>query len=100
MSAMARELVEKAGVGESADAVWRDLDRERDKAQPRHTTMIGTGPEEDSASLLEPPAICASQPAPPTFGLDLTKSPSEKRRKNATLWPTATEVNMQLSLFD
>jgi hypothetical protein len=25
MSAMARELVEKAGVGESADAVWRDL---------------------------------------------------------------------------
>jgi len=29
MSAMARELVEKAGVGESADAVWRELDQER-----------------------------------------------------------------------
>ena len=35
MSAMARELVEKAGVGESADAVWRELDHEREKVQPR-----------------------------------------------------------------
>ena len=31
LSAMARELVEKNGVGESADAVWRDLERERSK---------------------------------------------------------------------
>jgi hypothetical protein len=31
MSAMARELVEKAGVGESADAAWRDLERERQR---------------------------------------------------------------------
>ena len=35
MSAMARELVEKAGVGESADAVWRELDHEREKVLPR-----------------------------------------------------------------
>ena len=35
MSAMARELVEKAGVGESADAIWRELDREREKVLPR-----------------------------------------------------------------
>ena len=35
MSAMARELVEKAGVGESADAVWRDLGHEREKVLPR-----------------------------------------------------------------
>ena len=35
MSAMARELVEKAGVGESADAVWRELDHERDRVLPR-----------------------------------------------------------------
>ena len=31
MAAMARELVEKAGVGESADQIWRQLDRERAK---------------------------------------------------------------------
>ncbi len=29
MAALARELVEKAGVGESADAVWQELKRER-----------------------------------------------------------------------
>jgi hypothetical protein len=31
LSAMARELVEKAGVGERADEIWRQLDRERNK---------------------------------------------------------------------
>ncbi len=31
MSAMARELVQKGRVGESADAVWRDMERERAK---------------------------------------------------------------------
>ena len=29
MSAMARELVERAGVGQSADAIWADLKRQR-----------------------------------------------------------------------
>ena len=100
MSAMARELVEKAGVGESADAVWRDLDRERDKVQPRPTTMIGLEPEEDSTSVLELPVIPSSQAAPMTFGLDFTQPPSAKRGKKGTLWPTATETNVQLSLFD
>jgi hypothetical protein len=100
MSAMARELVEKAGVGESADAVWRDLDRERDKVQPRPAAVIEPELDEDPASVLELPAIPGSQPAPMTFGLDLTEPPSAKRRKKATLWPTATEANMQLSLFD
>jgi hypothetical protein len=38
MSAMARELVEKAGVGESADQIWRQLDRERSK----HTVAVPT----------------------------------------------------------
>ena len=44
MSAMARELVEKAGVGESADQVWRQLDRERAK----HMASTGTVDEDDS----------------------------------------------------
>jgi hypothetical protein len=100
MNAMVRELVEKAGVGESADAVWRDLDRERDKVQPRPAAVIEPELDEDPASVLELPAIPGSQPAPMTFGLDLTEPPSAKRRKKATLWPTATEANMQLSLFD
>ena len=39
MSAMARELVEKAGVGESADKVWRELDRERGQLLPQPPAM-------------------------------------------------------------
>ena len=35
MSAMAREFVEKAGVGESADKVWRELDHERGQLLPQ-----------------------------------------------------------------
>ncbi|HZP04638.1 MAG TPA: DEAD/DEAH box helicase [Terracidiphilus sp.] len=99
MSAMARELVEKAGIGESADAVWRDLDKEREKIQPRATVLVESEPEEDLGPVLELPPI-ASKPAPMAFGIDLTEPEATKRRKKTTLWPTATETNMQLSLFD
>src|SRR5581483_7368170 len=99
MSAMARELVEKAGIGESADAVWRDLDKEREKIQPRATVLVESEPEEDLGPVLELPPI-ASKPAPMSFGIDLTEPEATKRRKKTTLWPTATETNMQLSLFD
>ena len=49
MSAMARELVEKAGVGESADAVWRELDHEREKVLPR-SAAAEPEPEEEPDS--------------------------------------------------
>src|SRR5947209_19983357 len=34
LSAMARELVEKNGIGDSADAVWRSLNEEHQKLFP------------------------------------------------------------------
>ena len=38
---------------------------------------------------------------PVTFGIRLLEpSPSAKKRKKASVWPTATETNVQLSLFD
>ena len=40
MSAMARELVEKAGVGESADAVWQQLDEERSRQMEQDTSEL------------------------------------------------------------
>ena len=46
MSAMARELVEKAGVGESADAMWRDLGHEREKVLPRPAAVEPESEEE------------------------------------------------------
>jgi hypothetical protein len=105
MSAMARELVEKARVGESADAVWRDLDKEREKIQPRSSVVAEPETEEDPSSMLEVPGLevsgqPSSPPLPMTFGLDLIERTAAGERKKTTLWPKATETNVQLSLFD
>jgi len=100
MSAMARELVEKAGVGETANAVWRELDAEREKVQPR-PAAVESEFEEDSAPILELPVAPAAQPVPLTFGMHLMEpTPKEKKRKRTPVWPTATEQRTQLSLFD
>ncbi|MGA2170719.1 MAG: helicase-related protein [Terracidiphilus sp.] len=97
MSTMARELVEKAGVGESADRVWRELDRERGQLLPQPLAerveqdddpaldLSGADPtdspaEEDDIHLVEPPA-----------GVRIRENPSP--------WPTAREPAVQLSLF-
>jgi hypothetical protein len=100
MSAMARELVEKAGVGESADAVWRELDHEREIVLPR-------GPaaepeiEEEPIPALDLPIPAAAPSAPVTFGIHLLDpSPSTKKGKKTAMWPTATEINVQLNLFE
>jgi hypothetical protein len=100
MSAMARELVEKAGVGESADAVWRELDQEREKIQPR-SAAVETEPDGEPAPVLPLPAIPATQAAPIAFGIHLLEPhAAAKKRKKTALWPTAKEANPQLSLFD
>ncbi len=98
MSAMERELVEKAGVGESADAVWRDLGHERDRVQPHPVTAE---PEQEPVLAPDLPGLIATEPAPTQFGIHLIEPnlPSKKRKK-AAIWPTATETNVQLSLFD
>ncbi len=100
MSAMARELVEKAGIGESADAVWRDLDKEREKIQPQIAVVVESEPEEGSASMLELSGQPSSEPVTITFGLDLIEPAVAGKRKKTTLWPKETETNVQLSLFD
>jgi hypothetical protein len=85
MSAMARELVEKAGVGESADAVWRELDHEREKALPRGAAAEPE-PEEEPPSVLDLPMPVAEPSAPVTFGIHLLDpSPSAKKRKKAAM---------------
>lgn len=100
MSAMARELVEKAGVGETADAVWRELDQEREKVQPRPIT-VELEPEDEPAPVLPLPTSLAEQAVPMTFGIRLAEPPpATKKRKKTAVWPTATETDVQLSLFD
>jgi SNF2 family DNA or RNA helicase len=90
MSAMARELVEKAGVGESADMVWQQLDEER----ARHM-------EQDVHELAQySPTPIPSPEDSNDNGLNLV--PHTKRgRPGVPPWPTAapSEVPVQLSLF-
>jgi superfamily II DNA or RNA helicase len=49
LSAMARELVERNGIGETADAVWRALNTE-------HQKLFPTNSRSDDVSLIEAPA--------------------------------------------
>ena len=102
MSAMARELVEKAGLGESADAIWRELDREREKVLPRFADAAPEpGLEEEPAPVLDLPVSTTTPATPLTFGIRLLEPiPTTRKRKRPALWPTATETNAQLSLFE
>jgi hypothetical protein len=77
MSAMARELVEKGGVGESADAVWRELDHERDKVLPR-PTLAEPLPAEEPAPVLDLPIPIAAPSVPATFGTEAESDEEEE----------------------
>jgi hypothetical protein len=86
MSAMARELVERGRVGESADAVWADFKRQRAQHLPAKPVVSQTAPgEEDDPSLpllpLEP--VTASSSA-----LHLVESDPMGQQKPSALWPT------------
>jgi 8-oxo-dGTP pyrophosphatase MutT (NUDIX family) len=105
MSAMARELVEKAGVGESADAIWRELDHEREKFQPPAAveqpdlreelqTQLPAETESEPISTLD-----FATPPPPVFGIHLVEpDPAAKTRKKKVPWPNAGQ-DVQLKLF-
>jgi hypothetical protein len=59
LSAMARELVERNGIGETADAVWKSLNAEHQKV------FLATSRSNGDVSLLEAPAILPGvQPDP------------------------------------
>jgi hypothetical protein len=106
MSAMARELVEKAGVGESADAIWRELDHEREKFQP----APGAAAQPDLRQDLQPelptetesesiPTLDFATPPPAVFGIHLVEpDPAAKTRKKKVPWPNAGQ-DVQLKLF-
>jgi len=49
LSAMARELVERNGIGETADAVWKALNTE-------HQKLFPTNSDSDHTPLIEAPA--------------------------------------------
>lgn len=92
LTAMARELVTEQGIGESAEAVWRELQTEHSRVVPP-PLVVPAVPDVDAA--LPPPAVL---PLPAgvsalKFGTRPPLSPS--RRQEGTS-PTGHE---QFSLF-
>ena len=89
LSAMARELVEKAGVGESADAVWKDLERERAKHAPVSAMQLEVSESMDDVI----PQLPVSQ------GPQLVQSTPRPKLKENPIWPTGHMVGEQMRLF-
>ncbi len=97
MSAMARELVEKAGVGETADAEWRELERERERVLPQPPALKA---EEDDNPVFDLSVTEPIGPAVERAGIHLVEPPaSVKVRKKSSPWSTGTGPAVQLSLF-
>jgi hypothetical protein len=95
MSAMARELVERGHVGESADAIWADLKRERDHqlpSRPAHPSQDAVAVTEEA--LAEMP-LFLPQSEPP----DLTGVQATANQKSSRLWPTGRTESAQMLLF-
>jgi hypothetical protein len=100
LAAMARELVEQGGVGQSADAVWNELRRERAayaaaaapelpkiedrEEEPMFTDMFSELPVADSAPVAGP-VLVPSRPKP--------------NEKVESIWPSGYVVGDQLRLF-
>jgi hypothetical protein len=104
MSAMARELVERGNVGESAAAVWADLKREREQQMPPPKALpdqesepeLEPEPEEDLPELslvFLPPEVEAPPP------LTLVHSTDTTKQKRSSLWPTGHDEKGQMLLF-
>ena len=97
MSAMARELVEKAGVGESADAVWQQLDEERSRQMEHDASELAH--QGANATVDNDPALGLHDNA----GICLVNSVSKTKQKDVP-WPVGDpserpQQPRQLSLF-
>jgi hypothetical protein len=100
LSAMARELVERSGIGETADAVWKALNTENQKLFP--TTAISNG---DIAAASSPDILIDGQ-FDPAYLVDsalentsinaLGQQPESLARRRRRARPTVPE---QASLF-
>jgi hypothetical protein len=99
MSAMARELVERGRVGESADAVWADLKRERTLLLPSRPSH----PPQDTVAVTEEELaeipLLLPQPVPGQPALTLVHPAAKPKQNPSPLWPTGHAEGKQLLLF-
>ena len=101
LAAMARELVEQGGVGESADAVWAELRRER-AAQAAAAAPQLPKPEEWPEDDSGDPGYVQRDPAPDPRrapGPVLAHRIETEAKKVESIWPTGYVVGEQLRLF-
>jgi hypothetical protein len=97
MSAMARELVERAGVGASADQMWRRLERERERVLPQPPAAQV---EDDLNPVLDLSGPEPTDSSAEQAGIHLVEPPvGVKVRKKPSLWSSGSEPAEQLSLF-
>jgi hypothetical protein len=96
MAVMARELVEKGRIGESADAVWGELRRER-MLQADASAVFGahSGPEQSEPLALTDLSLPIPQPVPT---LTLVHSNANKPQSES-IWPSGYVVGDQMKLF-
>ena len=92
---MTRELVEKGGVGEAADAVWEELRRER--AAQEFATVANSGPKAWE-SVADPDLFTSSTTDLPV-GPMLVETRSKRPKKVESIWPSGYVVGEQLRLF-
>jgi superfamily II DNA or RNA helicase len=92
LSAMARELVERNGVGETADAVWKALNAEHQKLFPASPRVALDSPGGDALMTDDVPG--KDVPASPLFVFGQPAAPSGRRARRAR--PSVPE---QASLF-
>jgi hypothetical protein len=94
---MARELVTEHGIGESADALWRQLQTEQSRFLPP-TLVVPDRPEVDSVPSpppqLPPPSALTVPSLATTLKFGVRPPPSPSRRREGP--PPAHE---QFSLF-
>jgi len=100
LTAMARELVTERGIGESADAVWRQIQAEQAKMLPAATATVDTIPSVEDARPTTPPATMLPSTIPVAanalkFGSQPIASGSIPRKRRANL----TSGQVQLALF-
>ena len=94
LTAMARELVTKQGIGESADAVWRQLQTEQSRFLPP-ALVVPDHPGSDTVlSRLPPPSALTIPSVASAVEFGMQPPPSPNRRQEEP-----DPVYEQLSLF-
>ena len=99
MAAMARELVEKGGVGQSADAIWEELKRERGTHTISGPSLVKPVPVDENGAELSLLPELEGNPSVGVPGLTLVHSNSKPKKKPEPIWPTGMVVGEQMKLF-